>query len=48
MSKFLPANGFKLIEFDLNKYTSNRSKGCLLKVDFEYPKILREILSKYP
>ena len=33
MSKFLPTNGFKWIdpeEFDLNKYTSNSSKECVL------------------
>ena len=38
MSKFLPTSGFKQIdpkEFDLNKYTSNSSKGCVLEVDFE-------------
>ena len=41
MSKFLPANGFKWIipkEFELNKYTSSSSKGCVLEVDLEYPK----------
>ena len=39
MSKFLPTNGFKWIgqkEFNLNKYTSNSSKGCVLEVDLEY------------
>ena len=33
MSKFLPTNGFTWIdpeEFDLNKYTSNSSKECVL------------------
>ena len=43
MSKFLPTSGFKQIdpkEFDLNKYTSNSSKGCALEVDLEYPKEL--------
>ena len=29
--------------FDLNKYTSNRSKWCVFKVDFGYPKELREL-----
>ena len=32
MSKFLQTSGFKWIdlkEFDLNKYTSNSSKGCV-------------------
>ena len=46
MSKFLPTSGFKWIdpkEFDLNKYTSNSSKVCVLKVDLEYPKELREL-----
>ena len=41
MSKFLPISGFKWIdlkEFDLNKYTSNSSKGCVFEVDLEYPK----------
>ena len=35
MSKFLPASGFKWIhpkEFDMNKYASNFSKGCVLEV----------------
>ena len=51
MSKFLPMNGFKWLDpktFDLNTYTSNSSKGCLLVVDLEYPKELRELRSDYP
>ena len=35
MFKFLATGGFKWInlkEFDLNKYTSNSSKGCDLKL----------------
>ena len=39
--KFLPTNGFKWIDpkgFDLNKYTSNSSKGCVLEVDLEFSK----------
>ena len=51
MSKFLPRSGFKWIdpkEFDLNKYTSNSSKGCVLKVDLEYPKELQELHNDYP
>ena len=32
----------------MNKYTSNSSKGCVLKVDLEYPKELRELHSDYP
>ena len=41
MSKFLSTGRFKWIdpkEFDLNKYTSNSSKGCVLEVDLEYLK----------
>ena len=51
MSKFLPTSGFKWInpkDFDLNKYTSNSSKGCALEVDLEYPKELRELHNDYP
>ena len=51
MPKFLPTRGFKLIdpkEFDLNKYASSSSKGCVLKVDLEYPKQLRELHNDYP
>ena len=43
ISRFLPTSGFKWIdhkELDLNKYPSNSSKGCVLKVDLEYPKVL--------
>ena len=51
MSAFLPTNGFKWIdpkEFDLNKYTSNSSKRCVLKVDLEYAKELQELHNDYP
>ena len=40
ISKFLPTKGFKRLdpkEFDLNKYTSNSSKVCILEVVLEYP-----------
>ena len=50
MSMFLPTSGFKWIipkEFDLNKYTSNSSKGCVLEIDLEYPKELRELHNDY-
>ena len=50
MSKFLPTSAFKWIdpkEFDLNKYTSNSLKGCVLEVDLEYPKELRELHNDY-
>ena len=49
--KFLPTSSFKRIdpkEFDLNKYTSNSSKGWAVKLDFEYPKELRELHNDYP
>ena len=51
MSKFLPTSGFKWIHpkgFDLNKYTSNSSKGCVLQVDLEYLKELHELSNDYP
>ena len=50
MSKFLLTSGFKWIdpkEFELKKYTSNSSKGCVLEVDLEYPKELRELHNDY-
>ena len=46
MSKFLPTRGLKWIdpkEFDLNKYTSNSSKGRNLEVDLKYPEELQEL-----
>ena len=51
MSKFLPTSGFKWIdpkEFDLNKYSSSSSKGCILGVDLECPKELPELGNDYP
>ena len=51
ISKFLPTSGFKLIvpkEFDVNKYTSNSSKGCVFEADLEYHKELRELHNDYP
>ena len=51
MSKFLPTSGLKWIdpeEFDLNKYTSNSSNGCVLEADLEYPKELHELHNAYP
>ena len=50
LQKFLPTSGFKWIdpkEFDLNKYTSNSSKGCVLEVGIEYPKGLRKLHDHY-
>ena len=34
-------------EFDLNKYTSNSSKGFVLEVGLEYPKELHELHNDY-
>ena len=31
----------------MNKYTSNRSKGCVLEVDLEYPEELQELHNDY-
>ena len=50
-SQLFPISGFKWIdpkEFNLNKYTNNSSKGCVLKVDLEYPKELHELHNDYP
>ena len=50
MSKFRPTSGFKWIDpedFDLNKYTSSSSKGCVLEVHLEYRKKLRELHNDY-
>ena len=46
MCNFFPTSGFKWTdpkEFDLNKYASNSLKGCVLEVDLEYSKELREL-----
>ena len=51
MFNCLPTSRFKWIdpkEFNLNKYTSNSSKGCLLEVYVEYPKELRKLHNDYP
>ena len=51
MAKCLSTSAFKWIdpkEFDLNKYNSSSSKGCVLEVDLEYPKELRELHIDYP
>ena len=50
MSTFHHTCGLKQIhpkEFDLNNCTRNRSKRCVLKVDLEYPKELRELHNDY-
>ena len=41
MSKFLPTSEHKWIdlkEFDLKKYASNSSKGCVFDVEFTFLK----------
>ena len=51
MSQFLPTSDFKWVdpkEFDLIKYTTNSSKGCVLQFDLEYRKELRELHNDYP
>ena len=51
MSKSLSMSGFKWLDpkkFNLNKYTSNSSEGCVLEVDLEHLKELRESHSDYP
>ena len=51
MFKFLPMSSFKWLDpskFDLNKYTSNSSKGCALEVDLEYSIKLQELHNDYP
>ena len=51
MSKFLPTSGLKwtdIKEFDLNKYTSNSSKGWVLEINLEYLKELWELHNDYP
>ena len=51
MSNFFPTSRFKHTnakEFDLNKYTSKSSKGCVLDIYLEYPKELWELHINYP
>ena len=46
MSEFLPTCTFKWIDpknCDSNKCISNSSKDCILEVDLEYSKELREL-----
>ena len=48
--KFFPTDRFKWIdpkESDLNKYSSNNSKGCISEVDLEYHKDLCELHNDY-
>ena len=46
MSKFLLTSRFIWIdakEFDLTKYATSSSKGCVFEVDLKHPKELREL-----
>ena len=50
MNKFLLTSGLKQInlkEYDLNKNTGNSSKGCVLEVDLECLKELRQLHNDY-
>ena len=50
MCKFFARGEFKWIEpieFDSNKYNSNSQKGCVLEVDLEYVKQIRELHKYY-
>ena len=50
MSKFLPTSRVKWIdpkEFDLNKYNSNCSKGCVPDAGLKNTQELQELLNDY-
>ena len=50
MSKFFPTDRFRWIDYrepHSNKYSSNNSKGFVLKVDLEYPEDLPESYNDY-
>ena len=50
MPNFVPTSGMKWIdskEYDLNKYTRNSLKECILEVDLEYLKELQELHYDY-
>ena len=36
-----------MIKFYLKEYSSHRPKGCVLKVDFEYPKYFHPLHNDY-
>ena len=48
MSKFLPISGFKWIDPKDFEQMGCVSKGCVLEVDLEYRKELRELHNDYP
>ena len=50
ISKFLPTSWLKWVgpkELNLNEYTSNNLRRCVLEVDLEYPKELWELHNNY-
>ena len=50
MSHFPQTIGFNWIdhkEFDVDQYTSNSSKGCVLQVNLEYPQELQKLCNDY-
>ena len=46
--QWVNSNGKNPKEFEMNKYTCNSSKCCVLEVDFEYHKELRKLHDDYP
>ena len=42
------SNGQTLKSFDINKYTCNSLKGCVLEVDLEYFEELQELYNDHP
>ena len=45
MSKSRPKGGFEWIDvegFELNNFSKNNPKGCILEVDLEYPEDLHD------
>ena len=50
MSNVLPTSGFKWLDpakFNLHKNNDNSSRGCVLEVDLEYPKVLHKLHNAY-
>ena len=51
MPKFLPTSEFKWLDpakFILDKRDDESLRAWVLKVDFEYPKVLHELHNDYP
>ena len=50
MSNVLPIGGFKWLDpakFNLHKNNDNSSRGCVLGVSLEYPKVLHKLHNAY-